>query len=352
VQKEVLDFPGVANLEEIRSRMPSVETPRTNPALMTMLTEVRADDPALTKVKLHGQNLDDVGCTCLCNALQTNSTITSLSLGGNAIGDEGATALANTLRFNHSISTIWLGNNLIGDEGAIELGDALLSNSTLSVLSLHNNKIGDKGARNFLKALGYEVWEQSSPNSTATEHFGGGDENKNENARGGSGGSKSWSETRYTNARLVSVEDGPGPTSCMLEMLNLHGNLVCPTLQALLQEVAEISIYEEEDIYNTQKKSQQQLQIADSTGERADSVGSIRSSTPKRRLQQARQFDSSLRDEEGCVLSEGKEESKEETGCAERMQAGCKEEEEGGVFAMQPFTHCSRSLAGLAVRTT
>jgi Ran GTPase-activating protein (RanGAP) involved in mRNA processing and transport len=331
IHQRVLDHscipPAQVAEEEEEEEVEEVEP--KNPLLQKMLTEIRADDPALTKVKLHGQDLDDEECTHLCNALQTNSTITSLSLGGNAIGDEGATALASALRFNHSISTIWLGNNLIGDEGAAELGDALLTNSTLSVLSLHNNKIGDKGAREFLKALGHEVREQSW--AQKTENFegddGGGDENKDENGRSGGGGK--IAANTYSNAGLVHIEDGPGMTSqCMLEMLNLHGNLVRPALQSLLQEVAEISIYEEEEEYNAAKPPALQLQMASSAGTSGDPDGGSsarRSSTPKRRLQQAQQFDSSLRDEEDDKQAESKEDDKQAESKEEGRQAENKE---------------------------
>jgi hypothetical protein len=73
IHQRVLDhscIPPAQIQEEEQEEEAEGETQPKNPALQRMLTAIRADDPALTKVKLHGQKLDDAECTHLCNALQ------------------------------------------------------------------------------------------------------------------------------------------------------------------------------------------------------------------------------------------------------------------------------------------
>jgi hypothetical protein len=121
--------------------------------LESELRRLRANNPALTLLFLHGHDLGAEGAAHLAGALHDNTVLKSLHLECNGLGDEGATHLAGALHVNTALEHLNLSDNGIGDAGAAQLAVLLHVNTVLTKLELRNNSIGDQGAALLSAAL-------------------------------------------------------------------------------------------------------------------------------------------------------------------------------------------------------
>jgi Ran GTPase-activating protein (RanGAP) involved in mRNA processing and transport len=121
--------------------------------LESELRRLRANNPALTLLFLHGHDLGAEGAAHMAGALHDNTVLKSLHLECNDLGDEGAAHLAGALHVNTALENLNLSDNGIGDAGAAQLAALLHVNTVLTMLELRNNSIGDEGAAQLAAAL-------------------------------------------------------------------------------------------------------------------------------------------------------------------------------------------------------
>lgn len=96
----------------------------------------------LTALKLHGNEITDVGAKKLFIALKTNTSIRHLDLENNKLGDETATAFADCMQANITLSYVNLQHNQLSDEGAKAIRNMLRGNITLKHVLLFGNNVG------------------------------------------------------------------------------------------------------------------------------------------------------------------------------------------------------------------
>jgi hypothetical protein len=137
---------------ELHARLADAKLARAK-KLESELRRLRANNPALTLLFLHGHDLGAEGAAHLAGALHDNTVLKSLHLECNGLGDEGATHLAGALHVNIALEHLNLSDNGIGDAGAAQLAALLHVNTVLTKLELRNNSIGDEGAAQVAAAL-------------------------------------------------------------------------------------------------------------------------------------------------------------------------------------------------------
>jgi hypothetical protein len=137
---------------ELHARLADAKLARAK-KLESELRRLRANNPALTLLFLHGHDLGAEGAAHLAGALHDNTVLKSLHLECNGLGDEGATHLAGALHFNIALEHLNLSDNGIGDAGASQLAALLHVNTVLTMLELRNNSISDEGAAQLAAAL-------------------------------------------------------------------------------------------------------------------------------------------------------------------------------------------------------
>jgi hypothetical protein len=103
---------------------------------LTILQQIRDNDPDLLELNLEYKHITDTDVASLAEALKSNTNLVSLKLGHNYINDAGATSLAEALKINNSLKELTLWHNGIGNVGMTNLAEALKINTSLTILDL------------------------------------------------------------------------------------------------------------------------------------------------------------------------------------------------------------------------
>ncbi|KAH3746211.1 leucine Rich Repeat family protein [Pelomyxa schiedti] len=97
--------------------------------------------PALKKLVLKENRLEDVGTAEIMSVLKTNTTLTYLDVRGNGIGDIGAEHIANAIALNKVMRHLDLSDNKISSLSGDAIAAAISQNSALYNLVLEFNDI-------------------------------------------------------------------------------------------------------------------------------------------------------------------------------------------------------------------
>ena len=104
----------------------------------------------IRELDLSYNEITSAGCSYLAYML-AHSGLTSLVLNGNQVGVLGARALAQALCVNQQVSVLGLCGNGLHDEGAIEICKAVEGHSSMRALLLEDNNLQERG----LAAIGH-----------------------------------------------------------------------------------------------------------------------------------------------------------------------------------------------------
>ena len=132
ISKELYSAPDEQDAEESRAEG----------STMSLLDEVRLNEPDLDEVELDGRDISKDDAVALFRDLASNTHVTFVSMAGCQLDNECVAALADALKVNKTLVEINLEENNITSNAAQSLIKVLKEeNNTLQYLELKDNKV-------------------------------------------------------------------------------------------------------------------------------------------------------------------------------------------------------------------
>ncbi|XP_058137752.1 leucine-rich repeat-containing protein 74B isoform X2 [Dasypus novemcinctus] len=112
-----------------------------------------AENTGLTELNISWNHLRGPGAVAFARGLEANIFLKVLDISYNGFGNPGASAVGEALRTNNVLEELNIGNNRISAVGALGLGLGLQVNQTLRILVVSRNPMRSEGCFGILKAV-------------------------------------------------------------------------------------------------------------------------------------------------------------------------------------------------------